>query len=192
MSKNPTDRLRQRELTSSRAPASIFAAVLVVVACIYALFEVALKSLGQPALLAPPETWWASIENLPRTGDPVLLVAGGVLLLLLGLIFLAQGLVRGRRARHAISYGESVIVVDDQVIAATLARRARTEAGVVPEQVLVVVNHERVEVQLRPTSGSPVDAGQIRAAVEDELRSNQIIPMPTVNVRVAETGVIGQ
>ncbi|GAA4381728.1 hypothetical protein [Paeniglutamicibacter cryotolerans] len=186
------NRLRERELTSSRAPASVVAAVLVVCVCLYALFEVALKALGQPALLAAPETWWAAIENLPKTGDPTLLLTGGVLLLLLGIVFLLQGLLRGRRARHAIALGESVLIVDDQVIAASLARRARTEAGVAREQVLVVVSHARVEVQLRPTSGMPVDADQIRAAVEDELRTNLITPVPSVSVRVAETGVIGQ
>lgn len=192
MNEKELNRLRERELTSSRAPASVVAAVLVVCACLYALFEVALKALGQPALLAPPETWWAGIENLPGTADSALLLASGVLLLLLGIFFLLQGLLRGRRARHAIAIGESVLIVDNQVIAASLARRARTEAGVAPEQVLVIVGHERVEVQLRPTSGMPVDADQIRAAVEDELRTNLIIPMPTVSVRVAETGVVGQ
>lgn len=192
MSGKNVNRLRDRELTSSRATASVVAAVLVVFACFYVLFEVALKALGQPALLAPPETWWTGIENLPLTGDPGVVLAGGVLLLFAGFVFLAAGLLRGRKARHALDLGNSVVIVDNQVIAASLARRVRTEAGVVPEQVLVIVGHQRVEVQLRPTSGMPVDAERIRAAVEDELRSNLITPMPAVSVKIAETGVIGQ
>ena len=53
-----------------------------------------------------------------------------------------------------------VLMVDDQVLAASLARRARTDAAVGPGQVLVTVHGERVEVQLSPTSGTPVKPGR--------------------------------
>jgi len=85
-----------------------------------------------------------------------------------------------------------VLVMDDQVLAAALARRARLEAAVGPGQVLVVVNREQIDVQVRPTSGTPLGPSMIVAGLEDELRINAVEPMPRITVRIAESGVIGQ
>ena len=95
-------------------------------------------------------------------------------------------------AKHSMRCEDAVLVMDDQVLAATLARRARREAAVGPGQVLVVVNREQIDVQVRPTSGTPLDPSTILAGLEDELRINAVEPMPHIRVRVAESGVIGQ
>ncbi|GAA5225846.1 hypothetical protein [Paeniglutamicibacter antarcticus] len=185
-------RIRERELTSGRSPAAITAAVLVILVCVYALFEAALKALGQEALVASPGTWWQWISTLPGSLEPVALGAIGLGTSVLGLVLLLHGLRRGRRARHGLGCEDSILIVDDQVLAAVLARRARSEAGVGPGQVLVTVNHERVDVQLSPTSGTPVDPATIAAGLEEELRVNLVEPPPRVRVRVAERGVVGQ
>ena len=186
------DGIRGRELTSGRSPASIAAAALVILVCLYALFEAALKALGQEPLVATPETWWRWISTLPGNLPPAGLGAIGLALALFGLLLLVHGLRRGRRARHSLACEEAILIVDDQVLAASLARRARVEAGVGPGQVLVTVNGERVEVQLSPTSGTPVNPAAVVAGLEDELRLNLVEPAPQVHLRVAERGVVGQ
>ena len=184
--------IRERELTSGRSPAAIAVAVLALLACLYALLETALKALGQEALLASPETWWRWSFALPGSLDPAGQVAIGLCALVFGVVLLVHGLRRGRRARHALACEDGVLVVDDQVLAASLARRARAEAGVGPGQALVTVNRDRVDVQLSPTSGIPVNPAHVVAGLEDELRTSLVEPLPQVFIRVSDSGVIGQ
>lgn len=184
--------IRERELTSGRSPAAIVIAVAVILLCGYALFEAALKALGQEPLIAAPETWWTWISALPGDLNPVALAAAGLAAVLFGLVFMAHGIRRGRLPRHSMTCHDAVLVVDDQVLAAALARRARLEAAVGPGQVLVIVNREHIEVQVRPTSGKPVITSTVLRGIEEELRVNAVDPLPSVKVRVADSGVIGQ
>ncbi|MBV1779448.1 hypothetical protein KRR55_10020 [Paeniglutamicibacter sp. ABSL32-1] len=184
--------IRERELTSGRSPAAIAVALLALLGCLYALLEVALRALGQEAWLAAPDTWWHWGSTLPGRLEPAAQVAIGLCAAFLGLVLLLHGLRRGRHARHALACEDGVLVVDDQVLAASLARRARAEAGVGPGQALVTVNRDRVDVQLSPTSGTPINPALVVAGLEDELRTNLVEPLPQVHIRVAERGVIGQ
>nr|WP_231713400.1 DUF6286 domain-containing protein [Arthrobacter sp. zg-Y769] len=111
---------------------------------------------------------------------------------LAGLLFFLPAVLPGRRARYALPNPRAAVVVDGEVLAASLARCARMRADVTPQQVLVTVGRTLVEVQIRPTSGTPVDADAVRGAVEDELLLTKLDPQPAVRVRVAEAGVIGQ
>ena len=186
------ERLAGRELRSSRAIAAVIAAVLVGLACLYLLLEAALKAIGQRPWLATPEEMAGWIHQLPGNVAPTVLGASGALILFLGLLFFLQGVLPGHLHRHRIPGRRGVVVVDDEVIAASLARRARIEAQVTREQVLVVVSRGLVDVRLRPTSGQPVDADAVQAAVEDEVRRARISPIPQVRVFVSSSGVVGQ
>lgn len=192
MTTEELEEIRERELTSGRSPAAIVLAGLIILVCIYALFEATLKAIGQVPLLAMPETWWSWIATLPGNVDPVVLASAGLAIALLGVLFIAHAFRRGRLAKHSMRCEDAVLVMDDQVLAAALARRARLEAAVGPGQVLVVVNREQIDVQVRPTSGTPLGSSMIVAGLEDELRINAVEPMPRIAVRVAESGVIGQ
>lgn len=192
MTTSKNEVIRERELTSGRSPAAIVTAVLIILLCGYALFEAALKSLGQDPLIATPETWWIWISGLPGDLNTVALAAAGLGAALIGIIFMAHGIRRGRLARHSMECQNAVLVVDDQVLASALARRARREASVGPGQVLVIVSGEHIEVQVRPTSGTPIVPSIILSALEEELRINAVNPLPIIKVRVAESGVIGQ
>lgn len=185
-------KLQSHELHSARSTASIIAAVLVTAICLYFMFEAALKSLGQDVWIRSPGQWGNWLTGLPDTANPLVLAAGSLVLLALGIFFLLHGVLPGRRARHAIPNDRAIVIVDDGVLASTLARRARTEAGVSPEQVVVIVSRNHVDVQLRPTSGIGIDAAVVHGAIEDELRVNRIEPVPDVRVQVSETGVVGQ
>lgn len=184
--------IERRQTHSPRSFASIIAGVLVALICLYFMFEAAMKSIGQEVWLKSPGQWWQWFAALPQGANVPLVALGSVIILLLGLFFLLQGLLPGRKARRAIANDRAVVVIDHEVLAATLARRARAEANVSPEQVVVVVGHSAVDVQVRPTSGIRIDADAVSAAVADELARNLIDPAPSVTVRVADTGVVGQ
>lgn len=186
-----TARILRRETHASRAAAAVAAAVLVTVLAIYCLFEAALKAFGQEPWLLAPEEAWEWIRALPAGLDPVMLGAIGGLVFLLGLFFFLNAVLPGRRSRHVIPNQRAAVVVDNEVIASSLARRARTEAGVTPEQVVVTVSRRMVEVNVRPTSGTPVHEASIAEAVEDELRRTSVKPMPDVKVKLSTEGVIG-
>ncbi|WP_026821059.1 DUF6286 domain-containing protein [Arthrobacter castelli] len=184
-------RIIRRETHASRAVASIFAAILVCIVAVYVLFEASLKVFGQEPWLVDPDLSWQWIRNLPDSADSLLLGASGALIVLLGLFFFLNGVLPGRRSRHVIPNPRAAVIVDHEVVASSLARRARTEAGVTREQVVVSVSRRLVEVNVRPTSGIPVDEAAIAEAVEDELRRTSVEPMPDVRVKLAPIGVIG-
>ncbi|GAA1106547.1 DUF6286 domain-containing protein [Arthrobacter flavus] len=187
-----TRKVVRRELHSSRALPAIAVAVLISIICLYVMFEAVLKATGQNAWLTSPEQVAAWLGDLPDSVQLAPLVVAGLLVFLIGLLCFLSAVLPGRRARHAIPNQRTGIVVDAEVLASALARRARVAAGVTPDQVLVTVGRRAVDVQVRPTSGVPVDVERIRSVVEDELRLTSVEPVPAVRVAVATSGVIGQ
>lgn len=218
MSTPDKQRVLYRETHSSRAGVATLAAVLVVVLCAYGLLESAVHAIGQPAWLIEPQTAAERLVALPAGVPPLLLGALGAVLAMIGLFFLLNAVLPGRRARHVLNsqgagagprsgpdsgdgttsgsgtaeaWHSPAVVVDDEVIASALARRARLAANVTPEQVMVVVSRRQVVVNVRPTSGVPVEEAAVLAAVEDELGEMALVPAPEVRVNLSSTGVIG-
>jgi hypothetical protein len=205
-------RILYRETHSSRATVATVAGVLVMVLAAYGLLEAAVHAIGQPAWLIEPQVAAERIVALPSGISPVLLGVIGAVLAMAGLFFFLNAVLPGRRARHLLDgqYGgqtaeqgpgsEDVragpgngpaVVVDDEVIASALARSARLAANVTPEQVMVVVSQRQVIVNVRPTSGVPVDESSVLAAVQEELGEMALVPAPDVRINVSTSGVIG-
>jgi hypothetical protein len=184
-------RILHRETHSSRATAACIAAVLVILLSLYALLESAVRAIGQPPWLIDPQTAAERIVALPNGMPPLLLGVTGAVVAAVGLFFFLSAILPGRRAKHLLDVPRVAAVVDDEVIASSLARRARLAANVSPEQVMVVISQRQAIVNVRPTSGVPVGENAVREAVEDELRSMAPVPLPAVRVNLAETGVIG-
>lgn len=180
-----------RETTSSRAAAAVIAALLVIGLCGYALLETAVRAVGQPPWLIDPQTAAERATALPAGIPPLLLGVTGAVLFAAGLFFFLNAVLPGRRARHVLADPRAGVVVDDEVIASALARRARLAANVTQEQVMVVVSRRQVLVNVRPTSGVPLRAADVQAAVQAELREMALSPMPEVRVNLASSGVIG-
>lgn len=187
-----TSRFVRRELHSSRAVASVVTGVLLISGCLLLLFEAVLRAVGDEPFLLDVEAAVALLGRLPDGVPPSLLVAASLLLLALGAVLVLLAVLPGRRARYAVPNERAAVVVDAEVVASSLARRARVAAGVAPEQVLVTVGRRTVRVQVRPTSGIPVDADAVRAAVADDLGRLGVEPAPRITVLVADTGVVGQ
>ncbi|XAS72688.1 DUF6286 domain-containing protein [Micrococcaceae bacterium Sec5.1] len=184
-------RILRRETHSSRAGAATIAAVLVIILCVLALLESALRAIGQPPWLVDPSTAAERIIALPAGIQPLLLGASGAVVAMVGLFFLLQAVLPGRRARHLLRDPRTAVVVDDEVLASALARRARTAANVTPEQVMVIVSRQSVVVNVRPTSGSRVSEEAVLKAVQAELDEMSPVPMPTVRVNLSTSGVVG-
>lgn len=181
----------RRETHSARSGVSVFAALVVAALALYFLLESVLAALGQPTWLARPGAILQLIADLPGDIPRVLLGSAGVLLALFGLIFFCHGVLPGRRARHVLNHPRVAIVVDDEVVASALAKAARMAAGVTREQVMVVVSARQVQVNVRPTSGSVLSESHIKGAVEAQLADMGLDPVPSVSVKMAESGVIG-
>lgn len=181
----------KRETHSSRAVASIIAAVLVIALCGYALLETAVRAVGQPPWLVDPQIAAEQLVALPDGVPPLLLGVLGAVLVMAGLFFLLNAVLPGRRARHLLRDRRAAVVVDDEVIASALARRARVAANLSQEQVMVTVSRRQVQVNVRPTSGVPLSPDAVRAAVLDELRDMNPSPLPDVRVSVSSAGVVG-
>ncbi|MBT1003395.1 hypothetical protein KIH31_12355 [Paenarthrobacter sp. DKR-5] len=186
-----TGRILSRETRSSRAPAAVIAALLVIVVAVWALLEVILAGIDQPAWLLDPQSVLHAVARFPEGADRLLLGAAGAVLAMAGLVFLLNAVLPGRRARHVLSDRRAAVVVDDEVIASALARRARYAAQVTQEQVMVVVSQRSAVVNIRPTSGMPVNVEQVRAAVEAELADMAPAPLPAVHINVTTAGVVG-
>jgi hypothetical protein len=184
-------RILDRETRSSRAGVSGIAAALVIVLCGYGLLEAGVRAIGQPPWLIDPQTAAERIIALPQGMPPLLLGVIGAVTAMAGLFFLLNAVLPGRRARHLLPNHRAGVVVDDEIIASALARRARLAANVTPEQVMVIVSQRQVTVNVRPTSGVPVSENAVLVAVLDELREMAPEPMPEVRVNVATSGVIG-
>ncbi|MDR6640603.1 DUF6286 domain-containing protein [Paenarthrobacter nitroguajacolicus] len=184
-------RILRRETHSSRAGAATIAAVLVIVLCVYALLESGVRAVGQPPWLIDPSTAAERVIALPAGISPLLLGASGAVIAMVGLFFLLHAVLPGRRARHLLRDPRTAVVIDDEVLASALARRARTAANVTQEQVMVVVSRQLVVVNVRPTSGSRVSEEAVRSAVQAELEEMSPVPMPSVRVNLASSGVIG-
>ncbi|MCP9000908.1 DUF6286 domain-containing protein [Pseudarthrobacter sp. RMG13] len=186
-------RVLYRETHSTRAAVATVAAVLVMGLAGYGLLEAAVHAIGQPAWLIEPQLAAERIVALPAGIPPLLLGASGAVVAMVGLFFLLNAILPGRRARHVLSGtgASSAVVVDDEVIASALARSARLAANVTPEQVMVVVSRRQIIVNVRPTSGVPVAEAAVLAAVQDELSGMSLVPLPDVRVNISTVGVIG-
>jgi hypothetical protein len=166
-------------------------ALAVTVVCAYGLLESTLQALGLPAWLVDPESAALALAGLPAGVNRGLLGLSGAVLAMAGLFLVVVAVRPGRRGRRALPGDRIAVVVDDEVLASALARRARAAAVVRPEQVNVVMSDHEAIVNVRPTSGIPVRAEDVLAAAEDELARLRPAPYPQLRVRVEGTGVVG-
>lgn len=185
-------RLIRRETHSSRAAASIAAAAVLAAGFLWLAAEAALALLGRNALLAGPAQLGQWLAGIPAATLPAGLMAAGAGMALLGVLLLGTALRAGRLPRHPLGSERSAVVADDDVIAAAVSARARRTAGLAPGQVTTTVGHRSVQVQVRPTSGLPVDAAAIREAVADELAGYAMDRRIAPRVTISREGVLGQ
>ena len=182
-------RLVRREITSSRSTSAIVLAVLLILVFAWLGTEAVLAALGQPALLVAPQDGAAAV--LGAASAPVaLIVAGGAVAAVIGLVLIVVSFSPGRRGRRRAVADRTAAVIDDRVIAQSIARTAAYAGDVDPDQVSVSIGHRTAGVTVGRTSGRSLDVGSIRAAVDAELAGYDISPTLTARVRLSEKGTV--
>jgi hypothetical protein len=182
-------RLVRRETHSSRSGSAIALAVLLILLFAWLGTEAVLAVLGQPALLVAPQDGASSL--LQAAGAPIALTAAaGAVLAAIGFVLVVLSFAPGRRGRRSAGIDRTAAVVDDRVIAQSVARAAAYAGGVDPDQVQVSVGRRGVGVTVQRTSGVSADVASIREAVDAELGSYDVSPALKARVRVSEKGSV--
>jgi hypothetical protein len=181
-------RILRRESTASRSGTVVIAVLVVLVLAAAAVFAAALVFLGQRALGIDPRDLVDAAARAPRGLDTTIVVGVAAIVAVVGLVFLAQGLLPQRRPRHTMSSDRLAVVVDDEVLASAAARTARSATRLGPDAALGTVGRRTVDVVLRPAAGVDVPAVAATDAVTEEFRAIDVVPSVTARVRVQPTG----
>ncbi|NRD27402.1 DUF6286 domain-containing protein [Frigoribacterium sp. VKM Ac-2836] len=183
-------RIVRRETHSSRAGIAITLAVLLIIALAWIGTESVLAAVGTaPLLLAPTDLVGSTLD---AASAPVgVLTAIAVVVALVGLVLIIVSLAPGRRGRRGAKAERTVAVVDDRVIARSLARTASYAGDVDPSQVSVSVGKRKALVEVTRTSGRQTDVRSIDEAVRDELGGYDFSPALRHKVKLFEKGTVG-
>ncbi|PCE15398.1 DNA/RNA endonuclease G [Microbacterium sp. SZ1] len=177
-------RVVRRETHSPRTVAMFVAVILLILALAYIGLEIVLSLLAQPALLLGPAAAAGWLIGLPTAQPAGLVIAGSVVLAIIGLVFLWLAVTPGRLSRHTIDAGDRAVVVDNGVIASALAQHLAEEAGLARDDITVGVGHRSVDVTVRPGVGIPVDKAAVQAAAEAELETYRLTRSVRTRVRI--------
>ncbi|MGY3263488.1 hypothetical protein [Frigoribacterium sp. 2355] len=183
-------RIVRRETHSSRAGIAITLAVLLIVVLAWIGTEAVLAAVGTaPLLLAPTDLVGSTLD---AASAPVgVLTAVAVVVALIGLVLIVVSLAPGRRGRRGAKAERTVAVVDDRVIARSLARTASYAGDVDPSQVSVSVGKRSALIEVTRTSGRQTDVRSIDEAVRDELGAYDFSPALRHKVKLSEKGTVG-
>lgn len=185
-------RVLRRELHSSRSGSTIVVLVLLTLAVGYVGVEAVYAALGRPALLFSPVDVLATLtSSVDGGGTSGLVLGAGVVAAIVGLVLIGLAVTAGRRGRHTIADDRVAVVVDDRVIASSLARTARTSGRLSEQQVSAWVSRRRAQIDLTPSSGLAVDDGAVEAASRAELESVAYRPALSARVRTTDQGRLG-
>ena len=182
-------RLLRRETHSSRSGSAIALAVVLVLLFAWLGTEAVLAALGRPALLVAPQDGATAL--LDAASGPIALTAGaGAVAAVIGLVLVIASFAPGRRGRRRASVDRTAAVVDDRVIAQSLARTAAYAGGVDPDQVSVSIGRRTAGITVSRTSGRETDVSSIREAVDSELAGYDYSPALRARVRLTEKGTV--
>lgn len=182
-------RVVRRETHSPRSGLAITIAVLLVLVLAWLGVESVLAAIGQPALLVAPKDAVTAVLSAPTAPAP-LLVAIGAVVAIVGLILIVLSLSPARRGRRGGSIDRTAVVVDDRVIAQSLASTAAYAGDVDPAQVNVSVGARSARVEITRTSGRTLDTREIQEAVDAEIATYDYRPALRAKVRLSEKGTV--
>lgn len=178
------ERVVRRETHSPRTVATVIVLVLVALAAIYVGIEIVLHLLGVGPLLVAPGVALTWLEGLPEVQPQALVVAVGVLVAIAGIVLVWLALGPGRRPKHQLGVSSHAVVVDNGVIASSIAEQVRRELDLSKGAVVVGISHRGADVTVRPEPGQFVEKSQVRSVVESELAGYDLSPRVRVRARV--------
>lgn len=177
-------RVVRRETHSPRTVAMFVAVILLILALAYIGLEIVLSLAAQPALLLGPAAAGGWLVGLPTAQPAGLVIAGSVVLALVGIVLVVLAVTPGRLSRHTLEAGDRAVVVDNGVIASALAQHLSEETGLARESITVGVGHRSVDVTVRPGAGIPLDKGAVQSATEAELQTYRLTRSVRTRVRI--------
>lgn len=177
-------RVLRRESHSPRTVAMIIAALLMLIVLAYIAVEIVLFLLDQPALLLSPAHIASWLIGLPTQRPGWLVPVCGVALALLGFIFLFLALAPGRLPKHQMQHESRAVLVDNGVIAASVAQHLSDETGIARDDITVGISHRTADVTVRPPVGAPVDRDAIQQITAAEIDSYRLTPTVKTHVHI--------
>ncbi|MGD2202676.1 DUF6286 domain-containing protein [Microbacterium maritypicum] len=177
-------RVIRRETHSPRTVAMFVAVILLILALAYIGLEIVLSLAAQPALLIGPAAAGGWLIGLPAAQPAGLVIAGSVVLALIGVIFIVLAITPGRLSKHVLDGGGRAVVVDNGVIASALAQHLAEETGLARDSITVGVGHRTVDVTVRPGIGIPLDKADVASAAEAELQTYRLAQRVRTRVRI--------
>ena len=177
-------RVVRRETHSPRTVAMFVAVILLILALAYIGLEIVLNLAAKPALLLGPAAAGGWLVGLPTAQPAGLVIAGSVVLALIGIVFVVLAITPGRLSKHTLESGDRAVVVDNGVIASALAQHLSEETGLARDSITVGVGHRSVDVTVRPGAGIPLDKNAVRSAVEAELQTYRLTRNVSTRVRI--------
>ncbi len=180
-------RVVRRETHSPRAGAAITVAVVVMLVAIAA-------GIAAVYVIVHPPVWVgvrAGFDELAglRSAVRYTVLVSGVVAVLLGVLLVVLAVAPGRRPRRRLDSSRAAVVVDDKVIARSLARTAAHAARSARSQVEVVLGRRRASVRVSPTAGVSLDREAVAEAVAEAGTVYGITRRP--RVVVSEKAVVG-
>lgn len=176
-------RVVRRETHSPRTVVTVIVLVIFAGAAILAGAEIVLHLLGLGPWVIAPEAALTWLRELPVQPQGVV-VAGGILVAIAGAILVWFAIAPGRRPRHELGASPHAVIVDNGVLASSLAERVRRELDLAPGAVVVGVGHLGADVTVRPEPGHRLDKSEVRAVAESELAAYEMSPRVKVRARV--------
>ncbi len=180
-------RVLRRETHSSRAGAAITVAICLVVlllaagvACVYLIAHLPAAAVVHGAFVE-----LAGFRSAVRY--PVLI--GGVIASVLGIVVLLAGVLPGRKSRRRLASDRCAVVIDDDVLANTIADQVAGATGLETRQVRVTVERTRARIRIVPTSGAGIDTPTVLDTAERVSTTYGLTRKPRLTV--SEKGVVG-
>lgn len=183
-------RVLRRETRPSRSGTVVLAMLLTLLASAAIVSVAAVVLLGQVVAGTDPRSVVDAAVRAPRGTDTTVVVTVGVVVAVVGLVFLLRGLLPGRRPRHTVPSQRLAVVLDDEVVASAAARAARSATRLGPDAAVGTVGRRTVDVVLRPAAGFDAPVVAATEAVQRELDALDLRPTVTARVRVQPTGRI--
>lgn len=177
-------RVVRRETHSPRTVAMFVAVILLVLALVYVGVEIVLYLAAQPALLLGPGAGLAWLVGLPSGQAGGLAVAGAAVLAVIGLVFIILALTPGRLSKQQMQWGDRAVVVDNGVIAASLAQHISEETGISRENVTVGVGHRTIDVVVTAAAGMPLERADVQSLAEAQVSSYELTRRVSTRVRI--------
>ncbi len=182
-------RIRRRSVHRSRSTAVAVALVVLALVAAWIGTESVLRAIGQPALLADPQTVVDTALRPDAAFVTIVEVVAGVLVVL-GVVLVVLALKPGRQHRSVVEHERGAVVIDTRIVASTAANAAGAAAGVPEGNASATARGRRTDVRIVPVTGVPVDEQAVQSAVRERLSALDERFGRSIRVRVEEKGTL--